>query len=182
MSRARQYPVAGDPGPIPADKPTPTRDQLLMILDIARTGVMTRPELLLSAARLFGIQPAEQRSNEATAWARKVMDYPATERLIERMDQDGVIVGREAWEWAEVGHRIYGAQARTTYFMTARRAAELTEQHEKHRDDELWWQAGLAADQAMRRLQPDQWGRLRDEAYDALRKGARSAHNDTKEP
>jgi len=181
MSRARRYPVGGDPGPIPADKPVPTKNQILVIVDSARDP-MTRPAILLAAARLFDVQPPGQRAEEATRWARRVMNYPAAERLLDRMEIDELITGSEAWEWAQVGHPIGGAQARTTYFFTARQALALRGRNEHHRDDVLWGQAERAADSLMRKLHSGEWERARDTAYAALLKGLPAPYTDAQEP
>lgn len=180
MSRPRRYPVGGDTGPIPADKPTPTKSQLLVIVDTARDP-MTRPAILLAAARLFDVQPPGQRADDGTRWARQVMDYPAAERLLDRMEIDGLITGSEAWEWAAIGHRIGGAQAGTTYFFTARQALALRGRNEQHRDDVLWEQAATAADGMLRTLHTEQWERLREEAYAALQKGVTVPQPDAQE-
>lgn len=181
MSRPRRYPVDGDPGPIPADKPVPTKEQFLIVLDSAREGVLARAHMLVAAARLYGMEPPGQRRHEAITWARTVIDYPAAERLLDRMEQDGLIVGRESWEWAEAGHRFGGAQARTTYFMSARRAQALLERNEKHRDEALWQQAATAADDRLRTHHTGQWERFRDEAYAALQKGLPDPQQDAQE-
>ena len=94
MSRARRYPVGGVPGPISADKPVPTKQQFLTILDAARESTLTRAHMLVAGARLYGLQPNGQRQHEAITWARTVINYPASERLIEAMERDGLIVGR----------------------------------------------------------------------------------------
>lgn len=182
MSRARRYPVGGDPAPVPVDKPVPIKMQIVIILDSARDGVMTRSQLMVAAARLYGVEPPDQRRHEAIAWARTVIDYPATERLLDRMERDALIVGRQAWEWAEIGHRFGGAQARTTYYMTARRAQELTARHEKHRDTALWARAATLADDMLRTRHADAWARFREEAYAALQKGLPAPQSDTEEP
>lgn len=182
MSRARRYPVAGDPDPIRADKPVPTKTQFMTILDAAHDGTMTRSHLLIGAARLYDVEPPGQRRHEAVTWARTVIDYPATERLLDRMEIDGLIVGRKAYEWAEMGHRFGGSQPHTTYFMSARRAQTLLDRKEKHRDERLWAQAGRNADAMLKQLHADQWERFRDEAYAALQKGTEAPQTDTEEP
>lgn len=181
MSRARRYPVGGDPGPIPADKPVPTKQQFLTILDCARDHTLTRAHLLVAGARLYGIQPPDQRQHEAITWARTVINYPAAEQLLEGMERDGLIVGRQAWQWAELGHRFGGAQARTTYFMTARRAEFLKARNEQHTDDVLMKQAEGAADELLRKLHSGEWERARDAAYAALQKGRPAPYTDTEE-
>lgn len=170
MSRARRYTVGGDPGPIPADKPVPTKEQIIVILTAARDSTMTRPSLLVAAARLYGHQPDGQRADQATSWARTVIDYAATERLLDGMERDGLLVGKKSYEWAELGHRIGGVQHGTTYYVTARTARTILDRKEHHIDEALWEQAGAAADGRLRSLHEEQWTRFRQEAYDTLRK------------
>lgn len=170
MSRARLYTVAGDPGPLPAEKPVPTKEQILVILSAARDSTMTRPALLIAAARLYTHQPDAQRADEATRWARTVIDYPATERLLDGMERDGLLVGRKSREWADLGHRISGAQHGTTYYVTARTARAIADRKDRHIDQKLWEQAGAAADERLRTLHEGQWVKFRQEAYDTLRR------------
>jgi hypothetical protein len=172
VSRARRYAVDGDPGPLPAEKPVPTKEQILVILSAAPDSTMTRPALLVASARLFTHQPDGQRSEEATAWARTAINYPAAERLLESMERDGLLVAKKAHEWAELGHRIGGAQHGTTYCVTARTARAVLDRRENHIDQTLWNQAARAADERLRALHAEQWARFRQEAYDTLRKAS----------
>ncbi|MFE0472683.1 hypothetical protein ACFW2V_13810 [Streptomyces sp. NPDC058947] len=170
MSKARRYMVDGDPGPIPQDRPVPTKEQIVVILTAARDSTLTRPALLVAAARLYSHQPDGQRADQATSWARTVLDYPATERLLDGMERDGLLVGKKSYEWAELGHRIGGAQHGTTYYVTARTARAILDRKEHHIDQRLWEQAGAAADERLRALHEGQWMKFRQEAYDTLRR------------
>lgn len=172
MSRARRYLVEGDQGPIFTERPVPTKTEFTMILDAARDSIMTRSSLLIAAARLYGVQPPEQRRHEAVTWARTVIDYAGAERELTRMEADGLIVGKQAYQWAELGHRIGGTQAGTTYYVSARMALAIQDRNEHHVDQALWGRAASAADAQMRIKHPEQWARLRQEAYEALQKGA----------
>jgi hypothetical protein len=159
----------------------PTKGQILTILDSA-PAPMTRAHLLIAAARLYGVQPTGQRRNEAVTWARSVIDYAATERLLAAMEMDGLVEGMEAFQWKELGQPIGGAQARTTYFMSARKVLALRECNDKHQDDILWMQAATAADHMLRTLHTAQWERFRAEAYAALQKGLPWPQQDAQEP
>jgi hypothetical protein len=168
VSRARLYTVAGEPGPLPAEKPEPTKEQIIVILTAARDSTMTRPALLVAAARLYSHQPDGQRADQATTWARTVIDYPATERLLNVMERDGLLVAKKSHEWAELGHQIGGAQHGTTYYVTARTARAILDRKEHHLDQRLWEQAAAAADERLRALHEEQWARFRQEAYETL--------------
>jgi hypothetical protein len=164
--------VDGEQGPISSEKPVPTKTQFTMILDAARDSTLTRSSLLVAAARLYGVQPSDQRRHEAVTWARTVIDYAGAERELARMEADGLIVGKQAYQWAELGHRIGGTQAGTTYYVSARMALAIQDRNEHHVDQALWERAAAAADAQMRTQYPDRWARLRQEAYEALQKGA----------
>jgi hypothetical protein len=174
MSRARLYTVAGEPGPLPAEKPVPTKEQIIVILTAARDSTMTRPALLVAAARLYSHQPDGQRADQATAWARTVINYPATERLVDGMERDGLLIGKKSHEWTELGHQIGGAQHGTTYYVTTRTARAILDRKEHHIDQRLWEQAAAAADERLRALHEEQWARFRQDAYEALRKAGNS--------
>jgi hypothetical protein len=148
----------------------PTKEQIVVILTAARDSTMTRPALMVAAARLYSHQPDGQRADQATSWARTVLNYPATERLLDSMERDGLLVAKKSYEWAELGHRIGGVQHGTTYYVTARTARAIVDRKEHHIDQRLWEQAGAAADERLRSLHEEQWARFRQEAYDTLRK------------
>jgi hypothetical protein len=152
----------------------PTKEQIVVILTSARDSTMTRPALLVAAARLYSHQPDGQRADQATAWARTVIDYPATERLVDGMERDGLLVGKKSYDWAELGHQIGGAQHGTTYYVTARTARAILDRKEHHIDQRLWEQAAAAADERLRTLHEEQWVQFRQDAYEALRKAGNS--------
>ncbi|MEV6400556.1 hypothetical protein AB0M39_38245 [Streptomyces sp. NPDC051907] len=110
-------------------------------------------------------------ADEGARWARTVIDYPAAERLFDRMAEGGLIVGREAWQWKEMGLPLTGVQGAATYYATARRAVAVADKKASVQDDDAWEQAGELADTMLRGRHPEEFERLRREAYDALRKG-----------
>ena len=145
-----------------------------MILTAARDSTMTRPALLVAAARLYSHQPDGQRADEATSWARSVINYPAAERLLDGMERDGLLVSKRSHEWAELGHLIRGVQHGTTYYVTARTARAILDRKEHHIDQQLWERAGGAADERLRTRYEEEWAQFRQEAYDTLRKASGS--------
>ncbi len=169
MTRARSYPVVGQPlTTVAAEKPTPTKEQILLVLDSARTVLITKPQALLACAQLFGLP---DDTTATVSWARRTMDYPAAERLFDRMASDGLIVGKLAHEWRDSGYTSGYLQVGTTYYVTARRALAIQERNEQHNDEALWEQAREAALQALAKSHPEQFAGMTQQIYDQLRTG-----------
>lgn len=175
MSRARRWPVGGEPEPAPAERPVPTKEQILTVLDSARLPVSSRTEVLVACAQLYGLPDSERRMNvtERVKWARTVIDYPAAERLFDKMADDGLVVGREAWAWKESGVDAPTGQPTARYYASARRALAVDERRARVRDDVAWAEAGMRALDMLAKKHSDEYERYRQEAYDALRKGVR---------
>lgn len=171
MIRARRYPFPGEGGAPAEAKPTPTKEQILVILDSSRTPVMTRPAVLVACARLFAMPPQHERAHES--WARGVMDYPAAQRLFDRMVGDGLLVAHPALRWKEAG--VAYLQPGAVYYATARRALAIQETLTAQQDEELRGRAEEAARRALARRHPAQFQRLVEESYAALRAGAERA-------
>lgn len=171
MSQARTYQVAGKPPPPPREKPVPTKTQILTVLDGSRSPVNSKAEIMLACARLFGIQEPGMTSEKGRSWARSVIDYNATERLVDRMIKDGQIVGKEAWQWREEGLAVAGLQTGATYYATARRALSVAEKQEHVTDEQTWAEAGELAALQLQQIHREQYERLRGEAYDKLKRG-----------
>ncbi len=171
MSRPRQYAVAGDQKTAPAGKPVPTKAQILTVLDSSRRQVMARSDILVSVAALFGLQPNGVRNDELRSWARTVIDYNATGRLLDKMIEDEQLVGRTAADWRQLGltHAVNATQAGVIYYASAARNLELVNRHEHHTDERLMSQAQQLARDALVTRHRDEYERLVAQAYEKLR-------------
>ncbi|MFE2934974.1 hypothetical protein [Streptomyces sp. NPDC059278] len=171
MSRVRQHAVGGLPPEPPAEKPTPTKEQILTVLDTGPQPVATKHQALLACARLYGLQEGRMTAAQGLSWARSVINYPAAENLFDKMILDFLIVGREAWAWKEAGLELSGTQAGAVYYATARRAVAVDDKKATVRDEEVWRQAGELASSMLVTRHREEYERLRGQAYDSLRKG-----------
>lgn len=135
---------------------------ILRMVDSGRDGLSTKPAALLACARLFAVAPMDRPD---TSWARTVIDYPAAERVFEKMTQQGLLVGKLAHEWACLGVRTY-LQNRTAYYATARIASEIQDSYEGLLDRTQWDQAEQMAFRALASLHPEEFRMLTQGFYE----------------
>jgi hypothetical protein len=111
VSRPRRYPVGGDSLP---EKVEVTKEQILDYLNRHRPKVSSRPDLIVGVART--IQPEWNYHVPEMTFARKIIEVPAAERLLEKMLQDGLVHAYNGPEWYEIGVPSAGLMASAKYY------------------------------------------------------------------
>jgi hypothetical protein len=141
MTRPRRYAVGGDPVP---EKVEVTKEDILAVLgkwDPKRLGnaVMSKTDIFVSCAQAA---TTERNWNvPQITWARRVINVPAAERLLEKMFKDGLVFAHNGPEWYAIGLPSAGLAANGTYYACAESNAAIMARGDEKRDRERFEKA-----------------------------------------
>jgi hypothetical protein len=141
MTRPRRYAVAGDPVP---EKFEVTKEDILAVLgqwDPKRLGhaVRSKKEIFVSCAQAA---TTERNWNvPEITWARRIIDVPAAERLLEKMLKDGLVFAHNGPEWYAIGLPSAGLAANGLYYAGPEGNAAITARGDEKREREQFEKA-----------------------------------------
>jgi hypothetical protein len=128
-SKPRRYPVGGDLAP---EKVEVTKTEIFAALE-AGTRVRSKREILVLCARAHATMDASRAFTvDELSWARKIIDVPAAERLLDKMVKDAQVVSRLGGEWLSLG--IGSLPANGVYYTTPERAEKVDQRAQERRD------------------------------------------------
>jgi hypothetical protein len=169
MSRPRRYPVGGDPVP---EKVEVTKEDILAVLgkwDPQRLShaVMSKKDIFVACAQAA---TADRNWNvPEITWARRVIDVPAAERLLEKMFKDGLVFAHNGPEWYAIGLPSAGLAANGLYYACAESNAAITARGDEKRDRERFEKAAEMAVAALIAAHQEEYSALLANTLEALR-------------
>jgi hypothetical protein len=169
MSRPRRYAVAGVPVP---EKVEVTKEDILAVLgkwDPKRLGnaVMSKTDIFVACAQAA---TAERDWNvPQITWARRVINVPAAERLLEKMFKDGLVFAHNGPEWYAIGLPAAGLAANGNYYACAESNAFITARGDEKRDRERFEKATEMATAALIAAHQQEYSELLASILDDLK-------------